>query len=271
MTTNKIAFEAEFIIWDYENQEVSTIDQVSTNIKILSILEKKYPKIVQASWVQQELDSCQIEIANTQAHENFNAASEEICDIFEKVEECVKNDFWLKILPSSIPSKSYLPHTTQNNKRYAQISEILSRYGNRKSTNIAGIHMHIDTSPQRHILISKEIWKIFRDWNLELLWMSQKRLTDMEAVITSLYKAGVFSKDNPIHQLSPVFFNENYNFQDIIDVDGIPKDSYNLVSLKSPTPNKFTSEVRSPDTWGTQDQLYRQMKKIHSLITSIIQ
>lgn len=296
MKKPKIAFEAEFIIWDASGNEVSTINGVSTNNIVLEILWKTHKKFVEQSAIQKELDSCQVEIANSQACSSYREAEDEICELFHIVRSCIEQELWLHILDRTTPTQNYVPHTTQGIERYQGISEILTQNWARESTNITGIHMHIDTDAERHKKISHVFRELLSNWNFEELWISPERYEHTKNVIETLQRAKVFDKNNPFHNIEPILFDEEeiisqvvegfdmypyskvtpiysedtFRFSDLLWEDGKPKDSYNLVSLKSPSPHILTTEIRTPDSAGTEEKICSQMKNIYTLVHDII-
>ncbi len=169
----KIAFESEHIIVNSNNVPINYISKWplwifwrnQTSDEVIKILEKKYPKIKESWWVWKELDACQIEIRNTEAKNTLTEAQDEICSLYEKIEDIVINDLWLKLLDSSVPQQDFEPVTSWEikiNLDYIPLMgfysrqhlSIKDRYRNidtklksiwldiRKATNIAWIHFH---------------------------------------------------------------------------------------------------------------------------------
>lgn len=263
MKHNKIAFEAEFMITDENGKEVSEIEWVSTNRRIIEILTsnkwKKYGEYVL------ELDSCQVEINSSQAFTSYSEAMDEMLHSYENLDEVVTKEFWLMIWKKSTPTKGYQWVTTSWIPRYKSISQVLQNSNVRASTNITGIHTHIDTDPQTHLKISQKVREIFI-WNdFDTLWISEERLTHMKWVVHALQEVWIFSLIAAHHDITPV--SSDTKFFSLIDADWNPLDSYSLVALKKPSGKIFTTELRTPDCYGDIDFISKQMRKAVEIIT----
>ena len=263
MKDNKIAFEAEFMITDQSGKEVSEIEWVSANRRVIEILTsrkwKKYGEYVL------ELDSCQVEINNSQAFTSHNEAIDQMLHSYENLDEAVKKEFWLMIWKKSTPSETYKWITTSWIPRYEAISQLLQNTNTRASTNITGIHAHIDTDPQTHLKISQKVREMFI-WNdFDALWISEERLTHMKWVVQALQEVWIFSSTAAHHDITPV--SSNTEFSSLIDVDWNPLDSYSLVVLKKPSGKIFTTELRTPDCYGDIDFISKQMQKAIEIIS----
>ncbi len=307
----KIAFESEHIIVDWNNTPINHIPEwpfgifwnIQTSSKIIEILEKKYPEIKEWWWVSKELDASQIEIRNTEAKETLEEAQDELCMLYERIEDIVKNELWLQLLDWAVPKQDFEPVTSWTireyvlsggpfvadlvrrelliKKRYKNVDDKLRSISlnTRKATNIAWIHFHIDAEKnsgfQTHQIISKTIKDIYQKDKSKLL-LSEERDEMMKKVVSWLIKSGFLQKDSILSELEPINFLNNWEYpidkkfikKILLEKDWKPKFSYNYVTLKKPW--WYTTEIRTPDWVWTLNWLIDSTTKIYELIVKDI-
>ncbi len=265
MKTN-IAFENEMIIvneaWipqNYINWKIASKVVIDT-IKLI------VPEIIEKWWIDQELDACQIEIRNIWPKESLEEAQSELVNFFGITNKILKNEFWLQFSENVVPNQNFEPIHSDKIDRYAEIHDALSwvwiEY--RKATNIAWLHLNMDSTLEDHLLLCRWVHAYFIKNLLQRVWMWADRFQFYKKTIE-----GINASLNKNIKVIP------YNFRDLnemkiwlLDANGEPFFDYNLLRLKK-IKNQYISELRTFDWWVNEQDLINKTSESYQLITDI--
>ncbi len=250
--------EQEFIIVDKNLTPVNEIQNEIASKVVLELIQQQYPELVKDKQIKPELDACQMEI-NTLPWKPDEVKSE-LVDLYRIVENTAQK-LWYNLI-GWVPNQKFDPICSCAKPHYKDIHEkLLSVWLEyRKATNIAGIHLHIEETPEkwsRFIYLSNKIRKAIEQDNLKQVFMSNERFERMKMVIQWLLKVGIFlDKKNPFtNTIVPYWFTSKEEVEKLV-FDPFNKwgivSNYNLVWLKKPN-GKYTVEVRTPDSKVFED------------------
>ncbi len=275
MNNRKISFESEHIIVNNENNPINFINWNHTSSAILNLIEKKYWNETLKKF-KKELDVSQIEFTNDWWKSSLSEAQDEMINSFLKLEDIVKNEFWLNILNWAVPTQNFEPIISKWVDKYEFIDKKLRWISleTRKATNIAWIHFHVDLNKKweyfnldPYFNISTELKKIF------IKNKSDNRFYKMNNVVWSLWELWLFWNEEILSELIPVNFNILKNNLDLkkilLDNDLNPNFNYNLFTLKKPW-EKLTMETRTVDWVWNVDDLIKSTSWIFNLIKNIL-
>lgn len=263
MNMKKIAFENEMIIVNENQIPQNLINWEIASKVVIERIKKIVPEIINQWWIDQELDACQIEIRNMWPKDNLTEAQDELIKLFEITQNTLKNEFWLQVSKIVVPNQNFIPVPSRKIERYETIHKALLwvSVSHRKATNIAGLHLNIDSILSEHLNINNQIFELFHNWDLDTLWMTKERF--------EMYKKTVewvnISMDMNLKVLPKYFGSLNDMKSDLLDENWEPKFDYNFIRLKK-IKKQFISELRTFDWWVTEKDLLEKTKKAYELI-----
>lgn len=261
----KIAFENEIIVVDQNWIPQNYIDSEITSEKIIEIVRRKIPEVIVFWWISKELDACQIELRNMWPKNSLMEAQDELLYLFDIIEDVIRNDFWLLISQNVVPKQDYIPMHSWL-ERYKTIQWALMQLGIEywRSTNIAWLHLNVDSNLEDHFIINNWIELLFRNKDIQKMWISKERL--------QMYLMAVSWVNNWLWMtLSSVPKNYSSVKQmkwEILDSEGNPLFDYWFTRLKKYW-STYVSEVRTSDGWVNQDDILIKTNNIYQLIESI--
>lgn len=261
----KIAFENEIIIVNSDWIPQNYINWKLASQVVIDTIQKKISKLITQWWITVELDACQIEMRNMWPKDTLQHAQDELSFLFEVVESTLRDDFGLQISQSVVPCQDFDPHCS-NWERYCMIHKaLLSLWQDyRKATNIAWIHINVDSTLQEYFHINNFVHIIFADKNYWKLWISPNRLYHYQKAVNWVNQSLGMNLNS-----TTMFFDSVDEMKNkILDECWTPKFDYWLTRLKKLW-NQYVAEIRSFDGWVNIDDLICKTSKAYKLIEEL--
>lgn len=258
----KIAFENEIIIVNEKWIPQNYIDWKLASQAVIDTIQMKLSKLISQWWITVELDACQIEMRNMWPKDSLQQAQDELVFLFDVVESTLRDDFGLHISQNVVPCQDFDPQCSTWDRYCLIHNALLSLWKDyRKATNIAWIHLNIDSTLHEYFHINNFIHWIFEDNNFWKLWISSHRLDQYQKAVNWVNQSLGMNLNS-----TTVYFDSLDEMQDtILDETWTPKFDYWLTRLKKLW-NQYVAEIRSFDGWVNTEDLIYKTTKAYSLI-----
>ncbi|MEF2175541.1 MAG: hypothetical protein V3575_03650 [Candidatus Absconditabacteria bacterium] len=259
---SKIAFENEIIIVDNQGIPQNYINGQLASQTVIDVIQKKVSHLISQGGIAVELDACQIEMRNMGPKDSLQQAQDELVELFQVVESTLRDDFGLYISQSVVPSQDYDPQCS-NVDRYCLIHNALLSLGHdyRKATNIAGIHINIDSTLQEYFHINNFVHGLYFENDYQKLGISSNRLYQYQKAVNGVNQS-LGMNLNP----TTVLFDSLDQMQNtILDEAGEPKFDYGFTRLKR-LGNQYVAEIRTFDGGVNTNDLIDKTTKAYSLV-----